>query len=360
MSAPRLHRSFALVLACLLGASLLGACGEGRDDGKETLKKAIERTLRESRAFVYEEVLTGGKRTTVAGLVEDDYRYQAELRVDEQPMHEEAGSDDALAMRALRPDAVPTLLGDAASGAGANPIGATSPSEQAKLRTSIDALRQGKWVVDPVGAPSLVLSPDDRRKAGDDPVFDAMTLLTYTERAVDSALFAARFNPDAIDPVFKADEERMLNFPRPETGAETERWDLRPPPVPKPNSLSSTGAQLVPTVVNFRFMSIYIRNGLVVQVREVIDIQSKLEDLIRDYKLPPNTTSAQAIEALNRVRTGQGAAEVIRPRRMVFDLKDLGGPNKVAMPGDAVQGTLAMVKYRGKAARVGVAPPAGS
>jgi hypothetical protein len=340
----RARRLLVVVVVAALGAGVLSGCGRKKDDGKDIVKNAIHKTVRLARTFVYDDN-AGGKRTTVAGLVEDDYRYQAEVRLNGDAMEEEAASDDALAIRALRPEAVGSLLtAGTPTGAGTNPT----------VRTSVDALSSGKWVVDPAGAPSLVVTPDDRRKPGDDPVFDALTLLQYTERAVDASVYVARYNPDAIDPVFKSVEEKALGFPQPKVGAATERWDLKAPPLPKPNSFSNTGSQLVPTVVNFRFMSVYVRDGLIVQVREVIDVAGKLPDLVRDYKLPASTTAVQAVDALNKVRTGQGATEVIRPRRMVFELRDLGGSAAVSMPTDGVVGTLSMVKFRGKAARVGV------
>jgi hypothetical protein len=340
----RARRLLAVALVVVMGAGLLSGCGRKKDDGKDIVKNAIHKTAKLARTFVYDDD-AGGKRTTVAGLVEDDYRYQAEVRLNGEPMQEEAASDDALAIRALRAEAVGPLLS-----AGSTAAVGTNPT----VRTSVEAMANGKWVVDPAGAPSLVVTPDDRRKPGDDPVFDALTLLQYTERAVDAAVYVARYNPDAIDPVFKSVEEKALGFPQPKVGAATERWDLKAPPLPKPNSFSNTGSQLVPTVVNFRFMSVYVRAGLIVQVREVIDVAGKLPDLVRDYKLPANTTVVQAVDALNKVRTGQGTTEVIRPRRMVYELRDLGGSESVSMPTDGVVGTLSMVKYRGKAARLGV------
>jgi hypothetical protein len=265
------------------------------------------------------------------------------------PIEEEATDDDGLAARSLAPNVLGALLtvspSDPVAGQDQAPVSGQLPAD---AQRSVTALQQGRWVSDPTGAPSLAVSPDDKRKQGDDPVFDALTALDYVERAVNASQAVTRYNPDSLEPTYKPSEDP---FPKPKVGAKTQRWDLRQFPIPKPDSFSSTGAQIVPSVVNFRKMAIYIQDGVIVEVREVIDVQHKLPDLIRDYKIPSNTTAQQAVDALNRVRVGQGN-ESLRLRSMVLDLRDVGKVNTVEMPTDAVAGPLSVLKYRGKTARV--------
>ena len=341
------RRTCAILATVSIAASLAG-CGKKEAKAKDTVVNAVHKTEQLARKFVYEDQ-TPTRKTSVVGLVEDSYRYQVRLSVNGVPIEEEATDDDGLAARSLAPDLLGALLTTAPANSGVAAAPASVPSGlSTDAQKSVTALQQGQWVKDPTGAPSLAVSPDDKRKQGDDPVFDALTALDYVERAVNASEAVTKFNPDSLEPTYKPSEDP---FPKPKVGAKTQRWDLKQFSIPKPDSFSSTGAQIVPSVVNFRKMAIYIQDGVIVEVREVIDVQHRLPDLIRDYKIPSNTTAQQAVDALNRVRVGQGN-DPLRLRSMVLDLRDVGRVNKVEMPTDAVTGSLSVLKYRGKTARV--------
>ena len=97
---------------------------------------------------------------------------------------------------------------------------------------------------------------------------------------------------------------------------------------------------------DFRKMVVYVRDGRVVEVREVIDVKSKLDTLLRGFNLPASTTVNDVVTAINAVRQGQGD-EPIRVRTMHVQFQDLGSPLRVDLPTDAVQGSLNVLRNRG-------------
>jgi hypothetical protein len=203
-----------------------------------------------------------------------------------------------------------------------------------------------------VGAPDLLGTASDTRPEGEDPVFDALTASDYVRQAVDAAIQVKRYSKDDFDPVFKAKEDP---FPQPPQESKTVRYDLRPPPLPKPQGAG--GNQAVPSLANFRKMVIYVRGGRVVQVLERIDLASKLDDVIASLNLPKDTTALQAARAINSVRRGQGT-DLIRIRSMRLEFGELGSATDVALPPDAVTGSLTVIKHRGRTAAGGGTTPA--
>jgi hypothetical protein len=102
-------------------------------------------------------------------------------------------------------------------------------------------------------------------------------------------------------------------------------------------------------------MAVYVKEGKVLQISEVIDVAARLKDLAEVYetKFPkdrkPEEVAAIAIDALNAIRTGQGQ-DPIRLRTMSYNLKDLGDAVKVDMPTDVVETSLAILQNRGRPA----------
>jgi hypothetical protein len=100
-------------------------------------------------------------------------------------------------------------------------------------------------------------------------------------------------------------------------------------------------------------MAIYIENGLVVRIMEVIDADWKLSDLRRNYGVTLTGTvqqqAAEALAGINAVRVGQGN-QPIRARTMDFQFLDPGSPQTVDLPTQAVYGPLDVLVNRGTTA----------
>lgn len=351
-----MRRPIGLVLLLVTVAALTGACKRERDQ-KIDVGKFIDKTEQQARKFVYIDATKQGQ-TQVAGVVEDDFRYKTRLTMNGRAVEDEIVSDDALAVRFLAPDKLPQFLSTQGqinatvpAAAGGAPPGSTPTSGGVP---PVVALQAQRWVVDATGAPALSASVNDRRKLGDDPDFDALTALEYVRRATNAAILVKKYKKDDIEPVFKAKEDP---FPKPATGSKTVRYDLKPPPLPKADARGNTGNQTVPGQPNFRKMVVYVRDGVIVEVREQIDVASKLNDLIRLFNLPRDTTVDAAVFAINAVRGGQGD-DLIRLRSMRIQFQDLGGALKVELPTDAIAGSLSVLKYRGHQSVTGATTPA--
>jgi hypothetical protein len=325
----RAHRR-AIALATIVAglAGLTSACKRDFGD-RQVVRDAIARTERLARRFTYDDVL-GSKKTEVRGVVQDDFRYKARLVVGGAPILDEVANDDALADRIVDPASL-SLLEAPAGQTAATPAVLTALSTQ-------------RWVLDPVGAPSLIPNADDKRKQGDDPVFDALTALDYTRAAVEASAFVKQYQPDALEPIYRPSEDP---FPKPARGSSTKRYDLKEQPLPSKNGVTQAGGQQVPTIEDFRKMAVYIRDGRVVEVQESIDVASKLPNLIRNFGLPAGTTVSEAIAGINSVRKGQGS-DPIRVRRMTLQFTDFNAGESADLPTDAVNGSLSVLRYRGR------------
>lgn len=316
------------------------------EDKKEEVKRALDRTVRLSRQFAYLDQ-AGTVRLQVVGVVEDDFRHKARLTLNGAPVLEEVASDDALAMRFLEPGALPNYL------VGGGTTAATAFTPAPGGIGVLDALRTRRWVLDPEGAPDYQGTAGDTRQPGEDPIFDALTVQEYVRRAVDASIQVKLYSRDDFDPVYKAKEDP---FPQPPNESKTKRYDLRPPPMPPPQE-GSSGNQVVPSLANFRKMVIYVRDGRVVQVLERIDLASKLDEVIRNLSLPKDTTVEQAARAINIVRRGQGS-DLIRIRSLRLEFSGLGSAESVGLPAEVVNGSLAVIKNRGRTGiGSGTAPP---
>lgn len=343
-----IRRSLGLFLILSVIAGVTAGCKREKDKKLE-VKAAIDRTERLARKFVYADT-SQAARLQVAGIVEDDFRYKAQLVLNGKPIEEEVASDDALALRFLDPSRLPQFIDaaratDSISNTTAGK-GATAGTPQASPAVVLQALSASRWVLDKVGAPQVLggTGGTQARTLGEDPVVDALTALEYVRTAVDRAVFVAHFTRDQVDPVWKGDEDP---FPKPEKGSKTVRYDLKAPNLPNAQQTGGTGNQTTPETAHFRKMVVYVRDGRVVEVQERVDASSKLRDLVASFKLPKNTTIEQAIGAINIVRKGQGN-DPIRIRRMTLQLTDMGSALKVDLPGDVIAGGLGVIRNRGK------------
>lgn len=316
-----------MLVAAFALASLFSACAdEERND--VILRDALRRTERLARRYTYTDE-SAGTLVTVQGVVDDDFRHAERLLIDDQPALDQVVKDDSIAVRFLATNLVPRFIG---------PRGGTIDVPDGPKAVPVpDVLATRRWVVDQSGAPAVL----GRRVRADgaDPVFDALTTLKYVEESIGFAQFVRIFNPEALD--YKPAEDP---FPHPKDGQK--RYDLQRPPLPRAADGAGGGGanQAVPGLHHFRRMAVYVEDGLVREVREVIDVETRLRELARVYGVdfpdrPPSELAGIAVDSINAVRVAQGN-DPIRVRAMVLRLADLGDRQTVDLPPDALAGTL--------------------
>lgn len=327
-----MSRRLLSVLLCVAALmTLVGACGEN-NDFEDELRAAIRKTETQPRTFFYTDDIEGQK-VAVRGAIEDDFRYRARVEVNGAPALDEIVSDDTLADRLLEPSLLPLF---------AAKTGGTQPDPPA-----VQALQSGMWVVDPSGAPSLVAGAKEERNVGDDFIIDALNTFRYVEQAIIDAPLprVERFNPESIS--YRAKEDP---FPRPKAGVK--RYDITRSRVPRRSD--SGGNQNVFGAAVFRKMSIYVRDGNVVEVREFIDIAARLEDIEKNFGIDLSKSRSvdeavkEVVTGVNAVRKGQGL-DLIRPRKMHARFSGFGKPTEVVLPTEGVvEGKLGFLLNRGK------------
>lgn len=351
-------RPLSLALAAMLGATGANACGDGPDVAGD-LREDLQRTALLSHRFAYvdEEVL--GHRVEVVGLIEDDLRYKARLLLDGVPVRDEVVNDDAVAALFLEPEKALALALDpgelrSASFAGPPSLETVLNSAPPLLQPQLKALFERRWVVDPVGAPMLLGAVNDQPRQGADPIFDALTVLAYTRNAINDAAEVRRYDEESLEPTYRPEHDR---FPKPDREAGVARYDLKEPALPF-TGISATDAPRLrpPSAAHFRKMAVYVQRDRIVEVREEIDIERKLKEFARNYRvaLPKGRSAAEQvpfavakINELNAATTNQP----LRARRMVVQLRDFEDPAiSVHLPtGNTVEGTLSgVIAHRGR------------
>jgi hypothetical protein len=289
--------------------------------------------------------------------VEDDFRYKARVAYDGFPVVDEVVSDDALAVRFVEPNRLPDFVRrpkkKQQGGTGVGSSQPTGPSTDDAPRAVdpkvLEALRARRWVLDKAGAPAVFGAAEESRLLGEDPVLDSLDVFAYVEQAIDEARRIFVFNPESLE--YRADEDP---FPTPKKGSGVTRYDFDRPNLPRAADTAG-GNQVTPDTRHFRKMSVYVKGGRVIAVREVVDVESRLEDLSEIYetKFPKDRQPAElavvAVDALNIIRRGQGQ-DPIRLRSMSYELDDLGVAVKVDMPGEVIEAPLAVLASRGRPA----------
>jgi hypothetical protein len=352
------------------------------DQGKARVDSAIDRTEQLAREFTYSEK-AGSHSTVVTGSVQDDLRYSVAATVDGTAAASEVVVDDARAMRvadasllqnltvtgagarlpAVAITGVPVAAGGSPSpAAGATPAAsptAGSIAEQvngpaATVPAGVPgALQSGLWVVDKAGAAALTAGANQVQVVGKNPLLDALTSLEYVRTAVDQASDVAKFNPES-----ETYRPKLDPFPRPAAG--TTRYDVVPP-ILKPRSKNGSGQlQLsLPDTTFFRLMAVYVKDGVVVEVREKIDIvlrledvqsnlQARLGDFVKVGQGASVQTQASALETTLNRQLPLAGKPPIRLRELEVRFANLGHPAPVAVPDGAVPGDLSGVGAHGQ------------
>ncbi len=336
-----MKRFFTTVLCAGLLAVTATACAE-KDENKKALQKIIERTESLANRYLYREEIPG-RVVLVRGLVEDDFRFKARLSVDNRDILDEVVSDDTLAVRFLEPSFLEGFIKSDPS---------SSPNALAGLQTR-------RWVLDAGGAPPIGSQAIDERILGIDPIVDSLSVLQYVRLAVGQSGKIDKFNNEALD--YKPAEDP---FPKPKEGSGIIRWDVKPPNLPRADAQDASGQADVrlAKVPHFRKLAVYVKGGRVIQVREEIGAKGKFLDSVETYvRAIAKDNSEEAEDAilagLASVKTEEDRAlfllaavdgallsageDLVRPRTMLFELRDLGATDvKVELPTEVVPAKL--------------------
>jgi hypothetical protein len=350
-------RHVAALLAAVLVALTLGACGDRVDD-RDRLLRYVAATSRLPARYVYvderfadESLGIEARRTEVQGLREDDFRFKARVLFNGNDGFDEVVADDTLAMRFLDPTTINAFVNK-------------EQAAKVDLKTDregvgvVEALRSRRWVVDKSAAPSITAGTRDVEDLGKDPVLDALTALQYVEQAVREAAGVERWSEDDLSPAYSASED---DFPKPEDGSGVIRYDLVRAPLPPASNLTGRDEDSFPSTKHFRRMSIYVKDERVIQVIEKVDLRGKkLDDFIRYNRavlranqVPAEVQAAfdEAVKlrpesATEEIAFGQGILaglnitlravgnDPVLVRNMRLDFRDLGGVIKVDLPLD--------------------------
>lgn len=301
-------------LAAILGLTCLAAVACNRVDYPKILRNRVTRSGNLARMFTFTTV---GKADayTVRGRVEDDLRYGMELSYQGRPIMEYVIRDDSLSVR----------LRDAEFGKRlANTLG--DPVVDA-------ALKEGRWVTDPSGAPPLIRT--NTRSAQDltgDPFEDARDVLDFVIKAMGTARDVRLFTLDDVEYRSQLDPWEYPHEEREEI-----RYDLRRPLLPTSQAAAGTGAatgSIGPP--QFRKTSVFVRKGKVDKICSLIDVQGHEEFIaLRQRGLRSNPYLADLLEQIEK-----GTTPVpIEPRYIVADIR-YPSALSVDAPGDAITGRL--------------------
>lgn len=366
MRSRRTTTSAALVALALL----LTACGEDVNRAAD-VRAAIDEARLSSYRFTYTET-NPETSFTVKGLVEDDFRYKAQLELEGDDVLDEIAVDDALAVRVHDSSFLKDFVDEEAR------AGADLSTDLEGIDV-LSALATRRWVLDPVGAPAQTSPDRGLAKVGADPVFDAFSVFEYVEQSIrDSGDNVVEYSEEAINPTYRRTEDL---FPVPESGSGVTRYDLVRPRMPNIADLTSGTGATMPSTKHFRKMAIYVEDGRLIRVEERVEVVGTgykrfigyLRDLLEEIGAPQEVLdgfddeipsalpesmpveeqvewSTLVLTAFNETLALTGG-EPIRVRHMILDLQDFDDPSiDVSLPAgdDVVTGSLAALRSRGR------------
>lgn len=301
-------------LAGLLLALGMVATGCNRVDYFRILRSRVTTSGNLPRTFSYSAVAEG-QAFTVTGKVEDDLRHGMVLSYQGKALVDYVVRDDALSVR----------LRDAAFGSRlANVLG--DPVVDA-------ALREGRWVTDPAGAPGLIRTETGGAKdSSGNPFQDARDMLDFVSEAMGTARDARLFSLDDIQYRSQLDP---WEYPNEDAGEE--RYDVLRPFLPLSEGAATAGsAQGSVGPPQFRKLSVFVTKRRVAKVCSVIDIEGHEEFLaLRERGLNSNPFLRDLLE---QIRKGENPIP-IEERYIVAELR-YPSSVEVAAPRNAVTGKL--------------------
>lgn len=352
------------VLAAVLLAVTLPGCGK-RETKLDELLAAVRRTQRAPHRFVYSDkrpenvfIQEPAQQFRVLGLVEDDFRFKARAEVDGQPAFDEVVVDDLLGIRFMDPSKLGQLLDR-------SKLGTVDIDTDIPQVNVVDALQAKRWVLDPEGAPPITANVRPEKELGADPILDSLTALSYVAQAARESAGVKKYSKDDLEPAYPASED---DFPRPAKG-ET-RYDLVRPRLPSIATASGApvagGQSAFPGTKHFRKMAIYVKDGVIIKVREEIEVkgkflgsvikyvrksveQSKIQAAIDGFAefLKETPVSQQGLGIIQFLSVGLQSfgQDPILVRNMTLDLLDFGQDIKVDLPTDGVvKGNLGILR----------------
>jgi hypothetical protein len=301
----------ALLLVALV---LLGGCSPTNEDNRK-LARAISASELEPRSFDYRAIGVNDS-FDVKGSIQDDFRYKMLLSSGARELVQYVVRDDAVAVRLVDPKFGGRL---------ANELG--HPIVDA-------ALKSGRWVVDPSGAPALF-----RRQAAagtiksgvSDPFVDTREALLTVSDGINEARRVKLFTLEDIEyrPLYDP-----WRYPDKESGEI--RYDLLRPILPKTEGQASFGQGDQITPAQFRKTSVFVRRSRVETVCTLVDIEGHEEiQRLREQGLSSNRYLANVLKQIERGET----SVPIQPRDVIFHLtypRDV----EVGLPSGAVIGKL--------------------
>lgn len=303
-----MKRSISLVVASAL---LLAGCTNPQEDADE-LRSFSRFSAREPRTLTMRSV-SETQAYEVRATFEDELRYGMTLSANGRPLVDYVVRDDALAVR----------LQDAAFGARlANTLG--DPVVDA-------ALREGRWVVDPSGAPPLIRS--DVRAGGEsagDPFRDAQDAVRFIEQAMAQAREVREFNLEDVQYRSALDPWRYVA----EDSSEV-RYDLVRPVLPT-SEAATVGAQGDIGTPQFRKTSVFVKGRRVHQICSLVDIEGHEEFI--ELRKKGDDSNPYLAGLLERIRKKETAVPI--EERYVFVDVSYPKSTDVVVPADAVIGNL--------------------
>ena len=350
------------VAAAVVVLAMVSTAGcSKKDNDSEKVRGFIDATDHLARRYVYTET-TGERTVVVQGIVEDDFRYKTKVLQDGADVLEAVVSDDSVAVRFLDPAKLAEWVDTAVS---------SEVDQATDLRgiSVFDALRARRWVLDEGGAPPVVVNAVERQTQGVDPLLDARTVFGYVRQLAEAKDLTPmiKYSAEAISPTYRADEDP---FPAPEKGSGVDRYDLRQPGLPSAAEAVSGAQAVFPVALNFRKMAVYVKDGKVIRVSEVIGLTPRTLEDFRSYMLQLiDSTAPKEIRADFRAEVArrqgsdlgdfllQGLNAIldlagndpIRFRSMTFEVRDPGAPDlRVELPGNTIKGSLAVLNNLGR------------
>jgi flavin-binding protein dodecin len=293
----------ALTVAAVL---ILPACSGGtKESDEDALLRFLAATERTPHAFEYTEKVKD-QTAVVEGQVADNLRYQAQLKVNGAEAAGAVVNDDSIAIRFINPSLVPALVQGS--------------------QVVADALRAGKWVVDPQAAPPLLapVTKEGGMVVGRNAILDAVYIFQYARRSINEAFEVVEFNEDDIS--YQATDDPFRND-KPNREAGVRRYDIHAPFLPRRNQRGTASA--LPTTANFRWMIFFVREGKVIRIEEKVNYEINPEILRAKRGAGPK----YPLTLLEAVREGKTADQVpVRVRDMTYKLSQFGKEVQVQTP----------------------------
>ena len=369
-----MKRALSLLVAAASVLGMLTGCAT-KLDYRPQVQAIIRHTEALARTYTY-KMSSGGHTSTVNVEIADDFRYLATYARDGSPEVDEIVRDDARAVQVHDPALLASIktggqtTAPTTAAGTVKPLDATVPvggfvaGKTAVSPATVASLQKGQWVEDSSGSYTILRPASLSRPPtpGADQVGDALKVLadldTYISGLPDGAVVP--FNPEA-GYYFKA----LDPFPRPAAG--TQRYDVSlSPQLPGRSAVDDSPGQrqaAIPLADYFLSAAVYVRNGVVVSIRESAnvalrlrlpdqDIVARLQDAL--VKLPAGISSlsperqAPIIDqALNKFYAQHQDPALVQ-RYVVVDFSQLGVQTSITLPASPVQASLAGIFDRGQ------------